>query len=150
VTVAPQACWRFAQLGSPGTAASGPQLTPTGGIALVRGDAAVRQSLMMLLATVPGERVMRPDYGCPLHRVVFEPNDDTAAGMAIHYVRQAILRFEPRVEILRLDAGASPALAGLSDTGECNRLYVRLDYRTRATQRDDRVALSIDLAGGTG
>src|ERR1700709_1544794 len=93
------------------TKRAGPDLPPAGGIALARDDEAVRQSIMMLLATIPGERVMRPEYGCPLHRVVFDPNDDTTAGLAIHYVRQAILRFEPRIEILRLDAGAQPSLA---------------------------------------
>jgi hypothetical protein len=80
--------------------------------------------------------------------VVFDPNDDTTAGLAIHYVRQAILRFEPRIEILRLDAGAQPSLAGLAESA-AGRLYVRLDYRVRATQRDDSLALSVDLSGGT-
>jgi uncharacterized protein len=142
------ACWRYADLGGNPNEAGGPQLTPAGGIALARDDEAVRQSIMMLLATVPGERVMRPEYGCPLHRVVFDPNDDTTAGLAIHYVRQAILRFEPRIEILRLDAGAQPSLAGLAESA-AGRLYVRLDYRVRATQRDDSLALSVDLSGGT-
>jgi phage baseplate assembly protein W len=141
------ACWRYADLGGNPSEAGGPQLTPAGGIALARDDEAVRQSIMMLLATIPGERVMRPEYGCPLHRVVFDPNDDTTAGLAIHYVRQAILRFEPRIEILRLDAGAQPSLAELAESA-AGRLYVRLDYRVRATQRDDSLALSVDLAGG--
>ena len=43
---------------------------------------------------------MRPDYGCELHRLVFSPNDDTTAGLAIHYVRRALERWEPRVEVL--------------------------------------------------
>jgi len=46
-----------------------------------------------------GERVLRPEYGCDLHRLVFSPNDATTAGLAVHYVRAALLRWEPRIEI---------------------------------------------------
>lgn len=112
--------------------------TPSGGLATVSGAAAVRQSIMMLLSTMPGERVMRPDYGCPLHRIVFLPNDDTTAGLAIHYVRDAILRFEPRAEIVHLDAGReAPQI-----------LRIDLEYRVRSTLESDRISLSVDLAGG--
>lgn len=117
---------------------SGLWTTPSGRLATVSGAAAVRQSIMMLLSTLPGERVMRPDYGCPLHRVVFLPNDDTTAGLAIHYVRDAILRYEPRAEILRLDAQPE---AG-------HVLRIDLDYRVRSTLETDRISFSVDLAGG--
>ena len=56
---------------------SGIQIASTGGIALISGDASVRQSILMLLTTTPGERVMRPDYGCSLRQLVFSPNDAT-------------------------------------------------------------------------
>ncbi len=83
--------WTFAGLDAAGSGPSplgayGPVIGPDGRVATVSGDASVRQSLMLLLATLPGERVMRPDYGCPLHRIVFAPNDATTAGLAIHYV----------------------------------------------------------------
>ncbi len=67
---------------------SGLRFLPTCGIAMIEGAQAVRQSLMLLLSTRPGERVMRPDYGSNLHRLLFEPNDATTAGMEIHYVHQ--------------------------------------------------------------
>lgn len=137
--------WRFEGLGTVG-AGAGPAITPSGGIAMVEDDASVRQSLMVLLSTVPGERVMRPDYGCPLHRLVFEQNDDTTAGLAIHYVRQAILRFEGRVEIVRLDARRAPDDGG--QQGRDNCLVVSLDYRVRASQRDGRLSFDVDLGAG--
>jgi phage baseplate assembly protein W len=112
---------------------------PTGRIALVSGDEAVRQSLLLLMSTVPGERVMRPDYGCHLHRLVFSPNDDTTAGLAIFYVRQAVERWEPRVEVVRLDAQVDP-----DDPG---RLGVTLDYRVVATQREDRLVVPVAVGG---
>lgn len=117
----------------------------TGSIALAADGDHVRQSILILLATRPGERVMRPDYGCPIDRLIFSPNDATTAGLAIHYVRQALLRFEPRIDIVQLDAGPGGSLASndLPDTV----LYIRLDYRVRATRHTESLTFTIDLAG---
>jgi phage baseplate assembly protein W len=126
----------------------GISVTPAGGIAMVSDEAAVRQSIILLLSTKPGERVMRPDYGCPLHRLVFNPNDRTTAGLAIHYVRQAILKWEPRIEILRLDAGPAESNFTPPPGDDGTRLYLRLDYQVRNSQRRGEVSMAIDLAGG--
>lgn len=113
---------------------------PRGRIELVRDAEAVRQALMILLSTRPGERVMRPDYGCDLWRLVFSPNDDTTAGLAIHYVRRAVERFEPRVVILSLDAGPAPDAP--------DRLEVVLDYRPRLGGPAERLVAAVPLQGG--
>ena len=101
----------------------------------------MRQAILLLLSTSPGERVMRPHYGCDLRRLVFSPNDKTTAGLAIHYVRQAIERWEPRIDIVRLDATQS------ADAEMSGRLEIVLDYRVRATQRTERLAYVFDLTG---
>lgn len=118
---------------------SGVTLTPAGGIAMTVDDSAVRQAIILLLTTIPGERVMRPDFGCPLHRLMFAPNDATTAGLAIHYVRQALLRYEPRIEIASLDAHA--------DTIEDARLLVSLEYRVKGNNRRARLDFGINLHG---
>ncbi len=110
-----------------------------GGIQMVELDESIRQSVLLLVTTVPGERVMRPEYGCYLYRLIFSPNDYTTAGLAIHYVKQAIDRWEPRIEVVRLDAGQNP-----DDPG---RLDVLLEYRVRATQQMDRLTVSFNLTG---
>ena len=145
--------WLFSGIDRVGSEAAvqgpGLQVKPSGGLAMIDGDRVVRQAIMMLLATTPGERVMRPDYGCPLNRLVFEPNDATTAGLAIHYVRQALIRWEPRIEILRLDAGPRQidgSQAAFDDHG--NFLHIRLDYRIRASRRLDQIAMTVDLMGG--
>lgn len=120
-------------------AAAGLSLTSRGGPAMVDGAAAVRQSLLMLLSTSPGERVMRPDYGCDLRRVLFSPNDDTTAGLALHYVRRAIARWEPRAQILSLQASRQPA--------EPSRLEITLEYRVRSTMQTGSLTVPIDLTG---
>lgn len=117
----------------------GLHLSTRGRIAMVQGNAAVRQAIQMLLSTAPGERVMRPGYGCDLQRLVFAPNDDTTAGLAIHYVRQAIERWEPRVEILHLDAGRNPEQPNLLD--------IQLEYRVRETRHVERLDVALNLAG---
>jgi uncharacterized protein len=136
------AAWRFvhpdfdASRGRPGFA-----LTPRGRIETVERDASVRQAVLLLLSTTPGERVMRPDYGCELRRLVFSPNDATTAGLAVHYVRQALSRWEPRIEVLKLDATPDPSEPG--------RLDIRLEYRVKASQRNERLGFALDLAGET-
>jgi phage baseplate assembly protein W len=130
---------------------SGLSLSPTGGVAMVEGHAAIRQSVLLLLSTMPGERVMRPDYGCELNRLIFHPNDATTAGLAVHYVRRAIERFEPRVEIVELTAGrADRSLRGGGEevaASASDRLYIDLVYRVKATRWTDRITLHMSLSG---
>lgn len=135
--------FRFLGIGS-GQLPDGLAVTATGGIAMVSGDDSIRQALRLLLSTTPGERVMRPHYGSYLDRLVFAPNDHTTAGLAIHYVRQAVTRWEPRVEIVDLDAEA--------DRDVPTRLNIRLTYRVRASLAvgtlDYPLDLATDSAGG--
>ena len=134
--------WRFLypQLDAPPDFA-GLTLNPRGGVDMVQDHESVRQAILLLLSTQPGERVMRPRYGCQIHQLMFMPTDDTTAGLAIFYVRRALDEWEPRIEIIRLDAHASE-----TDPG---RLDILLEYRVRATQRVDALRLSLNLAGGT-
>jgi hypothetical protein len=119
--------------------AIGLRVSSQGDIALIEGSEAVRQSILLLFSTIPGERVMRPEYGCELYRLVFSPNDDTTAGLAIHYVRRALERWEPRVDIVHLDARRNPERPELLD--------ILLEYRVRALQRQEQLVFSVDLSG---
>jgi phage baseplate assembly protein W len=137
----PPARWRAIRFADPGLVSlgrpGGLALAPTGGLATVDGDEAVRQAIVLLLSTRAGERVMRPGYGSLLHRLVFAPNDATTAGLAIHYVRQALERWEPRVEVLDVDAGADPARP--------EQLVVELRYRVRASQTATTLTVPVAL-----
>ena len=133
--------WRFVlpdldQGGTPGLV-----ITNRGRVAMVEGAASVRQAILLLLSTRPGERIMRPYYGCNLHRLVFSPNDDTTAGLAIHYVRQALDRWEPRIDVLHLDAIAS------SNKAYPGLLEIYLEYRLRSTLQSERLTYVFDLMG---
>jgi phage baseplate assembly protein W len=129
--------WRYRlgdALTSPGVGVSA-----TGAVDLVSEDQALRQSILLLLATVPGERVMRPTYGCPLDRLVFAPNDDTTAGMAIYAVRSALERWEPRIEILALDAKR--------DDEDPATLLIELNYRAKASGTVDTIGIATQTGG---
>ena len=119
---------------------TGLEVTATGSTSTVENDESVRQAIILLLSTSPGERLMRPEYGSHLNRLVFGPNDHTAAGLAIHYVRQAIERWEPRVEIVDADAGADP--------DRHNQLNILLRYRVRASLAVGTLEYSMQLSGG--
>lgn len=115
-------------------------LSPRGSIAMVENHESVRQSILLLLSTMPGERVMRPNYGCQLYRLVFSPNDETTAGLAIHYVKQALDLWEPRIEVLKLDAEQNVEAP--------EELLISLEYRVRATQQIDTTTFSFNLSEG--
>ena len=121
--------------------AGGLRISNRARIEMVEEHAAVRQAVLLLLSTRPGERVMHPAYGCNLHRLLFAPNDETTAGLAIHYMRQALTQFEPRVEILRIDAFRT------AEAVSAGRLEIILEYRVRATQRADQLSFPFDLMG---
>jgi hypothetical protein len=132
--------WRFIHPDLDTTAGpAGLSLTPRGSIAMVDDRDSVRQAILLLLSTIPGERIMRPDYGCLLHRLVFSPNDETTAGLAIHYVRQALTLWEPRIDILHLDAERNEE--------DPEQLLISLEYRLRATQQTDSTSLTFNLSG---
>jgi uncharacterized protein len=124
----------------PGSDGRGTGLHLEGGrIAMVDEEASVRQAILLLLATRPGERVMRPAYGCDLARLVFSPNDDTTAGLAVHYVRRALEVWEPRIDVLSLDARRA---------AEEGQLEIYLAYRVRASQHRDQLSVRFALDGG--
>ncbi|MBK8978604.1 MAG: GPW/gp25 family protein [Planctomycetes bacterium] len=111
--------------------------TPAGALRIVHGEDSIRQAIVMLLSTSPGERVMRPHYGCDLRRLVFQPADATTAGLAVHAVRTALRRYEPRIELLRVDAGPAP--------DHDAALLIEVDYRIRTTGRIESLAYLFHL-----
>lgn len=96
-----------------------------GGIAVAAYGTSIPQAIWMILATAPGERLMRPDFGCDIHDLVFAVNDATTASRVAAEVRRALVLWEPRIELL--DVTAAPDLAA------ANRLLIRIEYQVRAT-----------------
>jgi uncharacterized protein len=89
------------------------------------GEEGVRQSIWMILSTSPGERVMRPDFGCGLHDLVFGVNNAGTATAVARAVRQALAVWEPRIDVLDVFAAPDPA--------EPNLLLIEINYQVRST-----------------
>jgi uncharacterized protein len=84
----------------------------TAGIALVRGDREIQESIRLILGTAPGERPMRPEFGCAIHDAVFAPADATTAGRLAYEVRLSLERWEPRVIVQDVQVGFAMADVG--------------------------------------
>jgi phage baseplate assembly protein W len=89
------------------------------------GDEGVRQSIWLILSTSPGERQMRPDFGCRIHEAVFGVNSAGAAGAIAAAVREALAIWEPRIDVL--DVYAAP------DQANPSRLLIEINYQVRST-----------------
>jgi phage baseplate assembly protein W len=85
----------------------------------------VRQAIWMILGTARGERMMRPNFGCGIHDLVFATNSVDTAGRIATEVRQALIQWEPRIDIVNVTAAA--------DNTASNRLLIEIEYTVRAT-----------------
>lgn len=88
------------------------------------GEAKIRQSIELILATAPGERVMRPDFGCGIHEFLFEPVTQMLFAQIVDRVKGALTRWEPRVDVLRVEVQ--------SDDARPQELSIDVTYRVRA------------------
>lgn len=107
------------------------QVDKRGRIALSRREADVEEAMLMILLTPKGQRVMRPEFGCDIHDLLFAPNDATTAGLAIYYVEEALAMWEPRIRLIDVTADADPDHA--------ERLLITIEYEIKSTY--DRRAL---------
>jgi uncharacterized protein len=81
----------------------------TGAIALVSDRSEIEESMRLILATAHGERPMRPQFGCGIHRFVFAPPDETTAALVAAEVRASVVRWEPRVDLIGVEVTVAGA-----------------------------------------
>jgi phage baseplate assembly protein W len=102
-----------------------PVETAAGDIATAAYEEDIRESVRIILGTAQGERVMRPDFGAGLQTLVFEPLNTTTMALVRHRVQEALVTWEPRIDLERVDVSAAGAVP--------NELRVEIDYRVRST-----------------
>ncbi len=83
----------------------------TGGLEYVAGPEKVRQAIRIILDTEPGERIMRPTFGCGLRRYLMKPNSTATRALIQHDVERALATWEPRIQVqtVQVDPGDDPA-----------------------------------------
>lgn len=96
-----------------------------GTIRLSEYDQDIRESIWIILSTAKGERVMRPDFGCGIHDLVFEVINTGTLAEIEDMVRQALAVFEPRIDVIRVNA--------LTGGGFDGQLRISIDYVVRGT-----------------
>lgn len=115
------------------------QVNPRGGIALATGERDIEQSIRIILETAPGERVMRPEFGCRIHELVFAPNNAATEGLLIHYIEEALDRWEPRIEVHEIEVTTPP--------GGSATLLAEVKYIIRDTHNERSIVYPFYLMG---
>lgn len=110
-----------------------------GGLAMSQSDGGIEEAIRLILGTARGERRMRPNFGCDIHTLIFSPNNATTWGLACRYVEDALAWWEPRIEVLKVDAQPDP-----DDT---TRLLIKINYRVKATNDARNIVYPFYLMG---
>lgn len=102
-----------------------PRIDSQGGISLTNEFSELEQAIQIILSTSPGQRVMRPTFGCRLQELVFAPNNSQTAAQARRYVEEALGMWEPRIRVTDVRVGPDPNSA--------SRLLIEIEYQVKAT-----------------
>lgn len=113
----------------------------TGEVQMVQGEPDIAESLRILMATRPGERIMQPAYGCRLHDYVFDLNAPETAGAIETAIRQAILFFEPRITVHEVTVASEDWMHG--------RMSVMLEYTVDQTNSRANMVFPFYIDEGT-
>jgi phage baseplate assembly protein W len=101
-----------------------PQLDHQGRVATSEGKESIEESIRIILGTAKGERLMRPEFGCDINRMVFASNTTATASLIDFYVREALREWEPRIEVLNVRA--------VPDEQDGQLLNISIDYQVRS------------------
>lgn len=115
------------------------QVNSRGEIALARGERDIEQSIRIILETMPGERVMRPGFGCRIWELVFAPRDPTTEGLLIHYVEEALVHWEPRIDVQEINITDDPT--------EDGTVLIDINYLIKSTHDERSIVHPFYLAG---
>ncbi|MCD8101228.1 MAG: GPW/gp25 family protein [Alistipes sp.] len=111
------------------------------GADMAAGEEDIRQSLRILLSTRPGERWMQPDYGCDLAAWVFMEDDLTNRTLLADTVRGAILRYESRIELDKVEVETGQRAEGV--------WYIKLEYKVKQTNSRSNMVYPFYFREGT-
>jgi Bacteriophage baseplate protein W len=109
------------------------------GFGWLSGAALVRQSILLILDTEPGERVMRPDFGCGLARYLMEPNNPATRAAIARDVTAALTTWEPRIELAAVD---------VSGTDDPTAVLVSISYTHVRDASSGGLQFTLTVAGG--
>lgn len=103
----------------------------------------IQESVLIILGTARGERVMRPDFGSRLHELVFAPMNSSTRSLVSHYATEALVQWEPRLDVLRISVQEDRSAPS-------GTLLVDIEYRVRSTNSIFNLVYPFYLNGGKG
>lgn len=103
-------------------------------------EESIRESIILILGTAKGERIMRPDFGCGIQELEFSINDTSTASLAIFYIEEALKKWEPRIKLISVDADA--------DSKDADRLNISIEYRIITTNTRYNIVYPFYLGRG--
>ena len=102
--------------------------TRSGLVAAAAYEEDIRQAIRIIIETAPGERIMRPEFGCGIHDLVFAAPDSETLQRCRSLIEEALRRYEARIEVMSVEVASAP------EAGD-GRLTIELDYRVRNTNQ---------------
>lgn len=108
-----------------------------GGVGLSEYEENIRQCVTLILGTKPGERQMLPEFGCAIHELMFAPNNTATSTLVSHRVESALARWEPRIEVLKVQAWPDGAGA----------IRVQVNYKIIATGAETELGVDLNAGG---
>lgn len=117
-----------------------PVSVKNGRIASSGGEDSIRESIIIILTTAKGERVMRPNFGCKINELVFAQNNTSTATLMQFYIKESLLKWEPRIEVL--DIAVTP------DQDEKYKLVINIEYLVKTTNTRDNLVYPFYLDKG--
>ena len=119
-----------------------PGVAADGAIAEAVYEDDIRQAIRIILGTNPGERIMRPDFGAGLNRFVFEPVNTTTLALVETRVKESLVDWEPRIDVLSVSV--------TTDAEQRNLLLIDVSYRVRITNTLHNLVYPFYLQEGAG
>jgi len=96
-----------------------------GQVEMVSGEQSIANAVRLILGTPIGERIMRPDFGCMIHDLVFHPVNANTCAMITMYAQQSLIKWEPRIEDVKVSTYPDPNAE--------NAVLLHIGYRVRST-----------------
>lgn len=96
-----------------------------GQVEMVSGEQSIAMAVRLILGTAVGERIMRPDFGCMIHDLVFHPVSANTCSLVTMYAQQALIKWEPRIEDVQVQTYPDPSSE--------NTLLIQIQYKVRST-----------------
>lgn len=112
-----------------------------GKMMLSKNEGDIKEAIWIILSTAKGERVMRPDFGCGIHDFIFAPINTTTMNLIEVSVREALIDYEPRIDVINVTVSDREASTG--------KLFISIDYQIKATNSEFNLVFPFYLKEGT-